>query len=80
MQNNAIKIAVNVIYIDINTNTDNKQMIKETKFKNKQSSKIKSNISTFKTTRKKETSYWWLAELKSKIESNFISILNEKVI
>ena len=80
MQNNAIKIAVNVIHTDINTNMNNKWTIKEMKFKSKQSFRTKDNIFTSKITKKKKTSYWWLAKLKNEIKFDFISILNKKVI
>ena len=80
MQNNAIEITVNVIHININANMSDKWTVKETKFENEQSFRTKNNIFTFKTTKKKKTLCQQLAELKSEIESDLISILNEKII
>ena len=80
MQNNAIEIAANVIHININANMSDKWTVKEMKFESEQSSETRDNISTSKTTRKKKTSHWQLAELKNEIKSDLISILNEKMI
>ena len=80
MQSNAIKIAVNVIHIDINANMGDKWTAKEAEFKSKWSSRTRGNTSTSKTTRKKKAPHWQLAGLEGEIKPDLISILNKKVI